>query len=420
VGLPRYTIYKYCKTAKGWRYCKPAWGRNNKLKPNVVLVGGREETHPEGMYYLNVDGQWEKAGTTAVEAQDAQRKRLARQVYERQTGEKLPETPIGTSLGVAVERYFSNLEAQGKDPKTIRTYRSAVDPFVSQCKKACVEEITKQDVTDFMGWLRRQPVPQRKNGNPERTYYNKVSHVTIFLKAFGRERLLKKSEYPQYEEKAVTAHTEEELDFLYSHADAEQRFLLDFALGSGFRDGELAHAEYNDLVGNVLEVKRKPHLRWHPKQHHCRKVLVTQSLADAIRDRGDGKPGLIFPNSEGKPNQHLLRDLQALTKGSAIHTELHKLRKTWATRLALAGVPLHVLQKRLGHKSLATTQKYLADVDLTSQEMSKAVEAASYTPKPKLVVVVAGARDTHTVPSRISSRPATAGSLAEFAPPHFG
>jgi integrase len=84
--------------------------------------------------------------------------------------------------------------------------------------------------------------------------------VAIFLKAFGRERLLKKFEYPQYGEKPVTAHTEEELDFLYSHADTEQRFLLDFALGSGFRDGEIAHAEYSDLVGNVMEVRRKPHL----------------------------------------------------------------------------------------------------------------------------------------------------------------
>jgi integrase len=175
----------------------------------------------------------------------------------------------------------------------------------------------------------------------------------------------------------VTARTEEELEFLCSKADAEQRFLLDFALNTGFRDGELAHAEQTDLVGNVLEVKRKPHLRWHPKKHHCRKVAVPQALADAIRARGTS--GLIFPNKRGKPDQHLLRRLQALTKGSAIHTELHKLRKTWATRLALAGMPLHVLRRLLGHKSLVTTQKYLADVDLKNGEMNKFIEAARYT-----------------------------------------
>jgi integrase len=158
-------------------------------------------------------------------------------------------------------------------------------------------------------------------------------------------------------------------------------------LGSGFRDGELSHSEYSDLVGNFLEVKRKPHLRWHPKKHHCRKVAVPQALADAIRARE--KTGLIFPNSEGKPDQHLLRHLQALTQGSPMHTELHKLRKTWATRLAMAGMPVHVLQKLLGHKSLVTTQKYLADVDLASGQMSKAIEAASYVPKPIAVTKAA-------------------------------
>jgi len=112
----------------------------------------------------------------------------------------------------------------------------------------------------------------------------------------------------------VTAHTDEELDYLYSYADVEGRFLLDFGLNSGFRDGELSHAEYTDLVGNMLEVKRKPHLGWKPKKHHCRKVTVSQKFADAFRARGKrSETSLVFPNEAGKPNQHLLRDLQALT-----------------------------------------------------------------------------------------------------------
>jgi hypothetical protein len=42
--------------------------------------------------------------------------------------------------------------------------------------------------------------------------------------------------------------------------------------------------------------------------------------------------------------------------------ELHKLRKTGASRRCLAGVPLKTLMLELGHESLATTQRYLADV----------------------------------------------------------
>jgi len=43
------------------------------------------------------------------------------------------------------------------------------------------------------------------------------------------------------------------------------------------------------------------------------------------------------------------------------------------------------LQRRLGHKNLGTTQKYLADVDFSSKEHTDVVEKATYTPKPKIV-----------------------------------
>ncbi len=391
-----------------WRYCKAAIGQNNKPKPHIVLVGGQEETHLEGYYVIWSKGQWVRAGQTATDAVNAFKRIQDTAGAEKalqKIGMILPQAEPkqqqgGTPLAAAVKKYFSNLEAQGKDPKTIRAYHSAIDPFVAQCQRNYVEQVGKQDILDFMGWLRRQPVPQRKHGNPERTYANKIGHLAIFLKAFGVSKLLKKTEYPQYEEKAVSAHIDEELEFLYSRADAEQRFLLDFALGSGFRDGEIAHSEYEDLMGNVLEVKRKPHLRWHPKKYHCRKVPVPQALADAIRARrkSGGQTGLIFPNEKGRPDQHLLRKVQALAVDSGFHTELHKLRKTWATRLALAGMPLHVLQDRLGHKSLATTQKYLADVDLSGGQINKVVEAASYVPRARKVAEIWDATCVAQVP----------------------
>src|SRR5260370_8015636 len=159
---------------------------------------------------------------------------------------------------------------------------------------------------------------------------------------------------------------------------------MDLACACGFRDGELAHREYSDLVGNVLEVRRKPHLSWKPKKHHCRKVTVSQSFAAAFRARAKkSKSALVFPNEVGKPNQHLPRILQRLTENAPFHTELHKLRKTWATRLAVNGMPLHILQRMLGHKSLATTQKYLADVALTGGTPHQPIPTPTHPPTPK-------------------------------------
>lgn len=95
---------------------------------------------------------------------------------------------------------------------------------------------------------------------------------------------------------------------------------------------------------------------------------------------------MLFENRNGKPNQHLLRQLQRIAKraGAKFHTELHKLRKTGASRRYLAGVPLPTLMLELRHESLATTQKYLADVRKPG-EAKKAVSDADFIPKPKAV-----------------------------------
>jgi integrase len=53
-------------------------------------------------------------------------------------------------------------------------------------------------------------------------------------------------------------------------------------------------------------------------------------------------------------------------------------------RRFLAGVPLNTLMLELGHESLATTQRYLADVR-RPDEAKKAVAAADFIPMPKIV-----------------------------------
>jgi hypothetical protein len=75
------------------------------------------------------------------------------------------------------------------------------------------------------------------------------------LKEFGVSRLLKKKEYPRYHKKKVVAHPEDELSLLYGHANAEERFLLDFFIGSMVRDHEGFGSRYTELTGVTLKYK---------------------------------------------------------------------------------------------------------------------------------------------------------------------
>src|SRR5260370_25744920 len=148
------------------------------------------------------------------------------------------------------------------------------------------------------------------------------------------------------------------------------------------RDHEAYGWRYRDLTGTILTL--------YGKQDKTRTVEISQRLADAInarRKRLGARPNdLLFPNRKGNPDTHLLRRLHRIAKraGAKFHTELHKLRKTGASRRYLAGVPLKTLMQELGHESLAITQKCLADVRKPG-EAKKAVADADFVPKPKVV-----------------------------------
>ena len=45
-------LTKRVQTPQGTRYCRVVQSANGRVKPDVVLVNGREERHPEGAYYL--------------------------------------------------------------------------------------------------------------------------------------------------------------------------------------------------------------------------------------------------------------------------------------------------------------------------------------------------------------------------------
>jgi hypothetical protein len=162
------------------------------------VVGGQDEQHEEGSYCIRHKNTWVEAGTDPLEAQRMRSKLVDQAEY---TAVKPVAITMGTPLAQASEKYFANLEARGVSAKSIRTYRTGVEQFVQTCKKGNVEDVTKQDMIDFMGWLRKQSSPKRRNSIPPRTYSNKVNYVAIFLKEFGVSRLLKKKEYPRYHKK---------------------------------------------------------------------------------------------------------------------------------------------------------------------------------------------------------------------------
>jgi hypothetical protein len=93
----KYTLFKYVRLKDGfWRYCRAALYANHTVKRDIVTVGGREEKHPEGNYYIACGGKWIPAGADALIAQRQQHALLSGNAleYELYSGRSVPKAAV--------------------------------------------------------------------------------------------------------------------------------------------------------------------------------------------------------------------------------------------------------------------------------------------------------------------------------------
>lgn len=152
--------------------------------------------------------------------------------------------------------------------------------------------------------------------------------------------------------------------------------VLEMLYGSGVRVSELCGLDVNSL-----DLRAGPHTSptatvW-GKGSKERRVPVSEPAADALagwlRHRHEAPappadPSALFVNERGK--RLTPRDVRRIVdRRSASPTYPHALRHTFATHLLDHGADLRVVQELLGHRSVATTQRYTH----VSKERLKAV-----------------------------------------------
>jgi site-specific recombinase XerD len=166
------------------------------------------------------------------------------------------------------------------------------------------------------------------------------------------------------------------------------RGLLELLYGAGLRASEVADARTVDLDPAscsllVRAVKRGP-MRRVPLPEAVSPHLLDYLrdgrpvLSDAHPSRGEGR---LFLTRTGRPLDrqvvhHVVRRAGRVA-GLAAHP--HQLRRSLATHLVRAGVPVPTVQHLLGHARLASTATYLR---LDVSDLRHAVEVLEFTPCP--------------------------------------
>jgi integrase len=266
-----------------------------------------------------------------------------------------------------------------------------------------LHEIDADDLRTFKIFLRAQRTSTGKKIEP-RTTYNHFLNVISFLNSYGRRDIIPQSEWPVYEEKKVVAYDPDAMNRLLQFADEDEADVIEFFLGIGFRNGEGTHLEWVDIDLKNSEVhtySKQVKYGWKVKDCEERIIGISDNLVSrlAARHRRHPGSGLVFANTKGKPDKHLLRIVKRVAlraklncgQCTATHERkrvscathavcrrwiVHTLRKTWATFQARIGTPLPTIRQDLGHSSVETTMRYLAADDRSSERRRRQINAA--------------------------------------------
>jgi integrase len=138
------------------------------------------------------------------------------------------------------------------------------------------------------------------------------------------------------------------------------------ALRTGLRIGEMLALKRSDLdLGAGRLIVR--HTRWNgveylPKGGRGREVPLSDDAIDALKAHRHLRGSYVFCHEDGSPLSHSeCKDVVpfACSKaGLAKRLTFHGLRHTFASHLAMRGVPLKTIQELLGHATMDMTMRY--------------------------------------------------------------
>jgi len=359
-------LTKRVNTAQGLRYCPVALSANGRVKPDLVLVNGKEARHPEGAYYL----EWREGSkrvrlSVGKDAADASARRLRKEAELNAINNGVAVVAADEhngprSVSAAVAEFLDETKLT-KKPKTLAAYSTALGYFQESCSKMYLEDIERRDLLKFSAFLRDE-----KEQSP-RSVYNKFENVMTFLKAQGIRGLVGKNDWPRYVEEEPEIYEREELDKLFAKCDAEERLWYEFFLMTGMREQEVVHCSWEDLhlSRGTVTVRYKPEYGFSPKNYREREIPIPSKLVKQLKKwkaKADQTCGLVFATAGCKPKLDFLDNLKAVAERAKLNPKdyrLHKFRATFATWSLWAGVDLRTVQQWLGHSDMESTMRYL-------------------------------------------------------------
>ena len=390
----RVSLYIYSKVGGSWKY-RPAPERPKNLPEGSSFVMMWYEGEAEGKARKRLKNVGRVANVAQIEITKKKAELLNRIAEGKDTPEPVapepipaPEAPPQSSsvVGMKVAKFLENCQDRcGNDgygfaKTSLSAYKNRLRILTEFGGAIPLADVDEEFFRLYRKFLREY---KRKNGQrlSDRSAHNAMQAAcTMFAKnkIYSGKEILGEMHFAP---KPCRPYTDEELTKFFTVCDEKESLLFKFFLFSGCRELEAAHTEVGDLnfATNVLHISPKPHRKFRLKGKKGnaalgRKVPLPAALMRQLEAHCKGKKprDLLFPNGDGNVEYHYLRICQKIAKRAGLTGfELHRWRKTFATRSHEGGASVRKVQSWLGHTDLDTTLIYLGvqdSADESSQE----------------------------------------------------
>ena len=255
---------------------------------------------------------------------------------------------------------FSSLFATSIRQSTLRSYKLAVNQFITAVGDKLLSEYNSEDILHFQRyWQEKKLATTSVNAyyrGVKSVFAHAVRHDYLQASPFQKVREIKIAQsVPKY-------LSQTELQSLLAQVKSEtMRDLFLVCALSGLRRSEALNlkAENIDLQNRVISVVNTE--EFSTKSGKFRNVPMHEALVTVFERRMNGN-GYLFCKTGGfKLNaDYVSHVFQTAVKDANLDSayHLHTLRHTAASYLVTAGVSLYTVQSILGHSSPAVTQKY--------------------------------------------------------------
>jgi len=160
----------------------------------------------------------------------------------------------------------------------------------------------------------------------------------------------------------------DEIRRLVAHCRGHLKDLVEFAINTGMRQGEIFHLKWEDLDFNTGLI----HLL-KTKSGEKREIPMNEAVRGILgRIRRHPEAVYVFSSRRNQPFNNVKKSFRtALAKAGIENFRFHDLRHTFASHLVMAGVDLLTVKELLGHKRLEMTLRYS---HLSGEHKLKAVQ----------------------------------------------